>query len=74
LENISIVHQMKTNIISQNGNINIGSSIQNSHTSNLKAVGATFSFGDDSCINEAQQQTNVIEQTKEKSDQGEKGI
>ena len=45
MKNISIVHNMKTNIIAQNGNINIGSSVQNSHTSNLKVAGASFSFG-----------------------------
>lgn len=65
MKNISIVHQMKTNIISQNGNINFGASVQNSHTSNLKVVGAAFSFGDQSCVNEVQKQLKVVERTNE---------
>jgi Spore germination protein gerPA/gerPF len=68
LKNISIIHQMKTNIIAQNGNINFGASVQNSHTSNLKVVGAAFSFGDHSCANEAQKQLEVIERTEEEEE------
>lgn len=71
LGNISIVHKMKTNIICQNGNINIGSTIQNSHTSNLKLVGTAFSFGDCSCTNEAVKDINIIEINKNENDESE---
>lgn len=71
MKNISIVHNMKTNIITQNGNINIGSSVQNSHTSNLKVAGASFSFGDHSCVNEVQKQMKVLDITKEASTSNE---
>ena len=37
---------MKTNSVSTNGNIDIGPTVHNSHTSALKQVGANFSFGD----------------------------
>jgi hypothetical protein len=67
MRNISIVHSMKTNIITQNGNINFGSTVQNSHTSNLKVAGAAFSFGDHSCVNEVQKQMKVIGITKEEA-------
>lgn len=67
MRNISIVHNMKTNIIAQNGNLNIGSTVQNSHTSNLKIAGASFSFGDNSCVNEVQKQMKVIGITKEEA-------
>lgn len=65
MKNINIIHHMKTNIIAQNGNINIGVSVQNSHTSNLKLAGAAFSFGDHSCVNEIQKQMKVLDITKE---------
>lgn len=42
---INIVN-MKTNGVSQNGNIDIGAALQNSHTSNNKLVGVNFSVGD----------------------------
>jgi hypothetical protein len=42
---INIVN-MKTNGVSQNGNIDIGNALQNSHTSNNKLVGVNFSVGD----------------------------
>lgn len=67
LKNFSIVHNMKTNILTQNGNINFGSTVQNSHTANLKIAGACFSFGDGSCVNEIHKQMKVIEGTKETS-------
>ena len=65
MKKINIVHHMKTNIITQNGNINIGATVQNSHTSNLKLAGAAFSFGDYSCVNEIQKQMKVLDVTKE---------
>lgn len=71
MKNICIVHNMKTNIITQNGNINIGSTVQNSHTSNLKVAGASFSFGDHSCVNEVQKQMKVLDITKEASTSSE---
>ena len=37
---------MKTNGINQNGNIDIGGNIQNSHTANSKFIGANLSVGD----------------------------
>ena len=67
MKNISIVHNMKTNIITQNGNINLGSTVQNSHTSNLKVAGASFSFGDHSCVNEVQKQMKVLNVTKDEA-------
>ncbi|MCK6255681.1 spore germination protein [Fictibacillus sp. WQ 8-8] len=40
-----------TNGVTQNGNIDIGSTVQNSHTANTKSVGAVVAFGDcsDAC-------------------------
>ncbi|MED4531825.1 spore germination protein [Metabacillus fastidiosus] len=79
MKNISIVHNMKTNIICQNGNINIGSAVQNSHTSNLKVVGTAFSFGDCSSANEAEKEINIVEiqnskgeETEDRTDKEEK--
>ncbi|EIT84719.1 hypothetical protein A374_13545 [Fictibacillus macauensis ZFHKF-1] len=45
------IKNVVTNGITQNGNIDIGSSLQNSHTANTKSVGAVFTFGDcsDAC-------------------------
>lgn len=40
------INIMKTNGVTQNGNIDIGGTIQNSHTSNDKFVGVNFSVGD----------------------------
>ncbi|WP_059171703.1 spore germination protein [Bacillus sp. FJAT-27445] len=64
MKNITIVHRIKTNIIAQNGNINIGSTLQNSHTSNFKMAGASFAFGDFSKVIECNNQTKVIEVNK----------
>lgn len=60
MKSIKAVHQMKTNIVAQNGNINVGSSLHNSHTSNLKMSGATIAFGDFSNINEINKQTAAV--------------
>lgn len=37
---------IKTNGINQNGNMDIGANIQNSHTANSKFIGANLSLGD----------------------------
>ncbi|WP_409272706.1 spore germination protein [Neobacillus sp. SCS-31] len=61
MKNIAIVHRIKTNIIAQNGNINIGSTVQNSHTSNFKIAGASLAFGDFSNVIEIENQTKAID-------------
>ncbi|MGG3892241.1 spore germination protein [Metabacillus fastidiosus] len=40
------IFNVKTNGITQNGNLDIGATIHNSHTANSKYIGATFSLGD----------------------------
>lgn len=40
------IANMKTNGVSQNGNIDIGATVHNSHTSNNKLIGVNFSVGD----------------------------
>lgn len=60
MNNIQNVHHMDTGIITENGNINFGSTVQNSHTSNLKAAGAAFTFGDGSFIFQHQNKTKVV--------------
>lgn len=65
MKKVNIIHHMKTNIIAQNGNVNVGSTVQNSHTSNLKLAGVAFSFGDHSCVNEVHKQMKVLDITKE---------
>lgn len=42
---INIIN-MKTNGVTQNGNIDIGATVHNSHTANTKLVGANFALGD----------------------------
>ncbi|HET7580692.1 MAG TPA: spore germination protein [Bacillales bacterium] len=37
---------MKTNGVNMNGNIDIGPTVQNSHTANTKSIGANFNIGD----------------------------
>jgi len=37
---------MKTNGVTMNGNIDIGPTVQNSHTANTKSMGANFNIGD----------------------------
>jgi hypothetical protein len=37
---------MKTNGVTQNGNIDIGATLHNSHTANTKLFGANFALGD----------------------------
>lgn len=40
------IFNIKTNAINNNGNIDIGPTIHNSHTSNFKLIGANIAFGD----------------------------
>ncbi|MBV7504045.1 spore germination protein [Bacillus sp. sid0103] len=40
------IFNIKTNGITQNGNLDIGATIHNSHTANSKFIGANFSLGD----------------------------
>ncbi|QHT46012.1 spore germination protein [Halobacillus sp. ACCC02827] len=40
------VFNIKTNGVTQNGNIDIGAVVHNSHTANTKLYGANFSLGD----------------------------
>jgi len=40
------IFNVKTNGITQNGNLDIGAVIHNSHTANSKYIGANFSLGD----------------------------
>ncbi|WP_100330667.1 spore germination protein [Bacillus xiapuensis] len=42
---------MKTNGVTQNGNIDIGATVHNSHTANTKFVGGNISLGDCSFSN-----------------------
>lgn len=44
-------YNMKTNGVNMNGNIDIGPTVQNSHTANTKSVGANFNLGDLTCAN-----------------------
>lgn len=57
---VKMIHNMKTNIIMQNGNINFGATVQNSHTANAKMAGACFSFGDGSSVIDLNKQTTAI--------------
>ncbi|XXM72382.1 spore germination protein [Lysinibacillus sphaericus] len=40
------IFNIKVNGVTQNGNVDIGPTVHNSHTSNDKLFGATLSFGD----------------------------
>jgi hypothetical protein len=40
------IANVKTNGATQNGNVNIGATVQNSHTANTKLVGSNFALGD----------------------------
>ena len=40
------VFNVKTNGVTHNANLDIGATVQNSHTANSKFVGANFSLGD----------------------------
>lgn len=40
------IFNIKTNAINNNGNIDFGPIVQNSHTSNTKLIGTNMAFGD----------------------------
>ncbi|SDN30751.1 Spore germination protein gerPA/gerPF [Fictibacillus solisalsi] len=45
------IGRISVNGVTMNGNLDIGTTIQNSHTANTKSVGAVITFGDcsDAC-------------------------
>ncbi|MCA1038290.1 spore germination protein [Bacillus infantis] len=45
------IFNIKTNGVTQNGNLDIGPTVHNSHTANSKMVGVCFTLGDISCAN-----------------------
>ncbi len=45
------IYNLIVNGITQNANVDIGRTLQNSHTSNIKLFGANFSMGDCSPAN-----------------------
>lgn len=62
------IYNLTVNGVTQNANINIGRTLQNSHTSNLKLYGANFSMGDFSPAHSL----NITKvQAQETSDQGQ---
>ncbi|RFU65414.1 spore germination protein [Peribacillus glennii] len=60
------IFNIKTNSITSNANIDIGPTIQNSHTSNFKQIGANFGFGDfsvsGSCMANGMLDTDIADQ------------
>ncbi|RID85903.1 hypothetical protein D1970_09250 [Mesobacillus zeae] len=56
--------------MNQNANIDFGTTTQNSHTSNVKVVGASVSFGDSSPVTSKMMNVNR-EQNKFQSDDHE---
>jgi hypothetical protein len=45
------IFNIQVNGISKNGNVDVGTNIQNSHTANSKSVGACFALGNFSIAN-----------------------
>ena len=62
------IYNLHVNGIAQNANINLGSTVQNSHTSNIKLFGANFSMGDFSPANSL---NITVTQDSDISDQGQ---
>ncbi|MEH7176976.1 spore germination protein [Neobacillus vireti] len=62
------IFNLHVNGMAQNANINIGSTVQNSHTSNIKLYGANFSMGDFSPTNSL---IITVTQDPDISDQGQ---
>ncbi|MEH7111419.1 spore germination protein [Neobacillus niacini] len=62
------IFNLHVNGMAQNANINIGSTLQNSHTSNIKLFGANFSMGD---FSPASSLIITVTQDSDKSDQGQ---
>ncbi|GED04386.1 MULTISPECIES: spore germination protein [Bacillus subtilis group] len=60
------IANIKVNGVTQNGNIDIGPTLQNSHTANSKYFGANFSLGDfspsSSLLNTGNLDTDVSDQ------------
>jgi hypothetical protein len=60
------IFNVKTNGITQNGNLDIGATIHNSHTANSKFIGANFSLGDfspsSSCMGNSSIDTDISDQ------------
>lgn len=52
-------YNMKTNGVNMNGNIDIGPTVQNSHTANTKSMGANFNLGDLAIANSIMINRNV---------------
>ncbi|CAM3540695.1 spore germination protein [Marinicrinis lubricantis] len=53
------ITQMKTNGVTQNGNIDVGASVQNSHTANTKIVGNNMAWGDITAVNSLMLNNNL---------------
>ncbi|MEN8700083.1 spore germination protein [Bacillus infantis] len=51
MANNYVFGQVVVNGVIQNGNIDIGNNLQNSHTANSKYVGACFAIGDCTFVN-----------------------
>ncbi|KKK39046.1 hypothetical protein WQ57_04455 [Mesobacillus campisalis] len=64
------IFNLKVNGANQNGNIDIGPTVHNSHTANSKFIGANFSMGDFSPPSAVQNSGNL---DTDVSDQGQIG-
>lgn len=53
------IFNLKVNGANQNGNIDIGPTVHNSHTANSKFIGANFSMGDFSPPSSLQNSGNI---------------
>lgn len=62
------IFNLLVNGITQNANINIGRTLQNSHTSNMKLYGTNFSMGD---FSPAKSLIITVVQDSDISDQGQ---
>ncbi|WP_419954375.1 spore germination protein [Neobacillus niacini] len=62
------IYNLHVNGITQNANINIGRTLQNSHTSNMKLYGTNFSMGD---FSPAKSLIITVAQDSDISDQGQ---
>lgn len=59
---------IKVNGMTQNGNLDIGPTVHNSHTSNTKLFGANFSLGDLAATN-SQFNTSILDPDMSDQDQ-----
>ncbi|MEI2664133.1 spore germination protein [Rossellomorea sp. LJF3] len=62
------IFNIKVNGVTQNGNVDIGPTVHNSHTANMKLFGANFSFGDFSPTG-SQMNTGVLDPDVSDQDQ-----